>query len=624
MRNNKNKGFSLVELLVAVTILSIIMLAIGWILASMSKSFALSQKEVELQNSVQSTYTVVSDLIKEAQYDSSTVDCIEFSADKAYIIVQDKTTKENSVVYIVYRDSKKRLYLYYTDLYESDGTVIDYKGIGAGTLTDDNNLLARNIESWSVDTSNIDNGYVVLSLKGKYGSRTASIVQNVYLRNSNEAVSVYSSDETSSDEDTTDYSSYYITSIGGYSDSAVYSAIGDPIDLSTITFTNVELSPRPSLDGTSSLTAISVDTMTGETMMNNGLIDALYNEDLSEVLTKTTAATTNGTLVCLDSRGRALGYQYTDLTFTVVAGSSSDISFAGDNQTEPEGSSANTNSDLNVYYDLDKSSVGSTNIEVATEAGYVCDICGTPVTNMFSYDGGVTYYFCCTHTYEESKINYYQTVYDCSNHGTDWSGVPLAGNATLGSDGKYYCNECGTEVASTFDYWGSGSAVTHFSCQHTSLQPVYSYETKNCANQYVSLAGHATEVPAGTSTVSYTTGKGYVYVSNESTDIDYTNVSVTIYLDDSNAYFNNISEGVYLKEYFRSSLANGKNVSYKISGPKSDGYTKYITITFDELPKMLANGTACTYGFEFEWAIPTSEYSADFNIPIATYNITYN
>ncbi len=187
-----NKGFSFIEMLVSVTILSIIMLAIGWILSTMSKNFADTQREVELQNSVQTTYSVVSELIMESQVidsenNNKTVavkkdgtTSVTSSANKAVITVEDPLVSLNSKEYtvVLVKDAGKdtgNLYLYEkADLTAYNADKSPY-------------LLSKNVKTFKVDTTPIASGYVILEIELKYGSRTAQMKQNVYLRNSNKS-----------------------------------------------------------------------------------------------------------------------------------------------------------------------------------------------------------------------------------------------------------------------------------------------------------------------------------------------------------------------------------------------------------------------------------------------------
>jgi prepilin-type N-terminal cleavage/methylation domain-containing protein len=215
MKNNK--GMSLVELLVAVSILSIIMIGIGFVLSAMSKNFATSQKEVQLQDSVQTVYSVVSELIQEAQCDDKGETSVLYSTngDETHIVVLNKVYKVDSSTSKSEVDTslsklyaiglnKNVLYLKEFSLYTGDkeldyATRIDvFNDEGTTTKANDFNwhkdvyqdecILSQNVESISIDSTNYSNGYVVLSLELKSGTRSADITQNVYLRNSNTAV----------------------------------------------------------------------------------------------------------------------------------------------------------------------------------------------------------------------------------------------------------------------------------------------------------------------------------------------------------------------------------------------------------------------------------------------------
>lgn len=215
-----NKGFSLVEMMVAVAILSIVMLAIGWILSAMSKSFGNSQKEVQLQDSVQTTYSVVSNLVKEAQsvnkgiadkYGSVVVEgnrvyIFEETVDQSQSDKENKVPENTATFYIVdFDQTKHKLYLYdqtYNPMemlissvsngkttYTYNASKFDdvVKSVASSTIRQPRYLLSNNVKNFQV-VDKLDAGYVVVSLELEYGSREASITQNVYLRNSNISV----------------------------------------------------------------------------------------------------------------------------------------------------------------------------------------------------------------------------------------------------------------------------------------------------------------------------------------------------------------------------------------------------------------------------------------------------
>ncbi|MGN0164978.1 MAG: type II secretion system protein J [Lachnospiraceae bacterium] len=219
MRRN-NKGFSLVEMMVAVAILSIVMIAVGWILSAMSKSFGNSQREVQLQDSVQTTYSIVSNLVKEAQSVNRGIEnkygALVIDGNRVYIFDEEvnqsqsdrdlKIPTSSATYHIIdFDQSKHKLYLYdasYNPLDILDATTADgkttytynpskfdekIKSVSSSTIRKPKYLLSNNVDSFTV-VDRLDSGYVVVELKLSYGSREASITQNVYLRNSNMSV----------------------------------------------------------------------------------------------------------------------------------------------------------------------------------------------------------------------------------------------------------------------------------------------------------------------------------------------------------------------------------------------------------------------------------------------------
>jgi len=186
-RKINNRGLSMVELIISVTILSIIMAGMAAILSSMTRNFALSQTEIALQDNVQSTYTIVSNLIQEAQTETakSTDKVVQTVGNRTYIISNNTGNKSQAEYSIIELDSStNKLYLYHSNLYILNGT--NYVKVAyPSDIKQDNNILATDVSAFTVDDSKYNDGYVVLGLKCEKRGRAASITQNVYLRNSN-------------------------------------------------------------------------------------------------------------------------------------------------------------------------------------------------------------------------------------------------------------------------------------------------------------------------------------------------------------------------------------------------------------------------------------------------------
>jgi prepilin-type N-terminal cleavage/methylation domain-containing protein len=267
---SNNEGFSLVEMLVSVALLSVVMIGAFAILAAMSKSFANSQNEVQLQDSVQNTYSIVSDIIKESQTGSNLgIQSVQYDStgNKAYIIDDDTDDWTKSKFYIIELDTDTdTLYLYSDSLYKTvaasatgdsgddtsdstddasddatatltsttettsvKGSIANYSSIKVKELSNkDSYLLSNNVKTFNVDVSHYKEGYVVVGLELENGKRTASITQNVYLRNvGNTTVASGSSGTTDTTTDTTETDGYILQEITSITLNKTSFAVGD-------------------------------------------------------------------------------------------------------------------------------------------------------------------------------------------------------------------------------------------------------------------------------------------------------------------------------------------------------------------------------------------------------------
>ena len=171
MKQKKNMGFTLVELLVSIAVLSIVTLGVGGLLRLAAENYSNATKETEVQNLLQSTVASVSNALEDAglgvRYNNST---------KTLTIAN----KDN---YIKFR-------LVGTNLYYDEGT---YSGgdddaklnaaVAANVHTNPENLLCDHVERFDVDASGADNGLVVIRVDVRYMERAKSLTQNVFLRN---------------------------------------------------------------------------------------------------------------------------------------------------------------------------------------------------------------------------------------------------------------------------------------------------------------------------------------------------------------------------------------------------------------------------------------------------------
>ena len=214
MRKDKgNQGFTLVEMLVSIAIFAIIMTTVAGVLSTMSKMFASAQKDIELQDSVQTTFSLLSDLVKESQVVSvkGHEQSVKLVDGDLYIYKEEidqnastyttKVASSEATLYVAHLDSDSgKLYLYQTkynpNAQASGGTFADV-AVTDSDICKAENLLSKNVKSFAVNDQ-AENGYIVLDIALEYGSRKAQIAQNVYLRNSN--TTIWASDIIEDDE----------------------------------------------------------------------------------------------------------------------------------------------------------------------------------------------------------------------------------------------------------------------------------------------------------------------------------------------------------------------------------------------------------------------------------------
>lgn len=172
MERIRNQGFSLVELIVSIAVLSIVTLGVGGLLRLAAEQYSNATKETEVQNLTQSTVAsltnAMEDVALDISFDTST---------KTLTIV-------NNLDYIKFRLSGSTIY-YDKHNYTSASTDAEKIAEAAtGTVgTSIDNVLCDHVETFSVDTTMKDNGMVVLNLTVLFKERSKSLIQNVYLRN---------------------------------------------------------------------------------------------------------------------------------------------------------------------------------------------------------------------------------------------------------------------------------------------------------------------------------------------------------------------------------------------------------------------------------------------------------
>ena len=172
MKSKANRGFTLVELLVSVAVLSIVTLGIGGLLKLAAEQYSNATKETEVQNLIQSTFASMSNAIEDAAID------VVFESNKLTIVNEDG--------YIRFERDGSKLYYdevtAYSSATDNDGKIQEARD--HETSKDEAvNLLADHVKSFSVDTTTKDRGFIILNVTIEYHERSKNLVQNVFLRN---------------------------------------------------------------------------------------------------------------------------------------------------------------------------------------------------------------------------------------------------------------------------------------------------------------------------------------------------------------------------------------------------------------------------------------------------------
>ncbi|MBO4325203.1 MAG: type II secretion system protein [Lachnospiraceae bacterium] len=174
MKRKKNQGFTLVELLVSIAVLSIVTLGIGGLLRLAAEQYSNATKETEVQNILQQATASVSSSMEDAELG------VFFSGNTLTIANREKYIKFEKVGTVLYYDEKE-----YEDAVDDDEKINEAKSASVGHAQE--NILADHVNTFSVAIPEVlpdgKTGFAVLSLAIQFQERHKDIVQNVFFRN---------------------------------------------------------------------------------------------------------------------------------------------------------------------------------------------------------------------------------------------------------------------------------------------------------------------------------------------------------------------------------------------------------------------------------------------------------
>jgi hypothetical protein len=140
-----NKGFSFVEILCTVAIMSLVSITVGTVIVVSAKTYRNGVSETTVQQEAQLAANSIGNIIKDAS--------------KVVYYDKDKGKLENGVKVDDYSDDTTKLTVVtnnnkqYDFVYDSSNKVITYKEIGSSGSESSEQILAANISSFNADTS---------------------------------------------------------------------------------------------------------------------------------------------------------------------------------------------------------------------------------------------------------------------------------------------------------------------------------------------------------------------------------------------------------------------------------------------------------------------------------------
>ena len=170
--NRNQKGFSLVEVLIAMSILSIVAVMAFGFMSSSSKLFSKTNAEVSIQTEAQSAANAIKDLIMDCQV---SVAYFDTKTDPANVFVDNGVTYENALLinnnneqFLVYQNPAKADELLYLSRVRNAST----QQFDIPFNPSDAEVLAEYISDFKVDTSRFDDTKIVdfaftYALRGK-------------------------------------------------------------------------------------------------------------------------------------------------------------------------------------------------------------------------------------------------------------------------------------------------------------------------------------------------------------------------------------------------------------------------------------------------------------------------
>lgn len=196
MKKVDNKGFSLLEVLIAIAIASIILTAIFSVFNYTTKSYSTTRKNINIQEEAQYASNFIYEILIESEdvKSSSTISSASLGSKTCSVFtvvtnVYEKdvntgknTAKKKHNFFVYIGDSKK---MYYSSVLSENELTNEWIAQNVRDITDDSKLLAENVASCVFKEGKVLEGEPVeYSLQFQDDSSTYTVKNKAYSRNS--------------------------------------------------------------------------------------------------------------------------------------------------------------------------------------------------------------------------------------------------------------------------------------------------------------------------------------------------------------------------------------------------------------------------------------------------------
>lgn len=192
-----NRGFTLIELIVAIAISAIVLGSVWQFIITGTKTYSSQKDNVDLQVEVQQTMNQLQNLIVDANRSIACEKTVSGEGESAVEVKTLNVYSSNKLSKIIWNQSTKEVT--YQDYKVSNGSLVEQVAVAAEESAVETEVLAQGVTSFLADVSKVESDNVVkLELTFEKGKETYVATRNITLRNrlitSNTMSDIYAGD----------------------------------------------------------------------------------------------------------------------------------------------------------------------------------------------------------------------------------------------------------------------------------------------------------------------------------------------------------------------------------------------------------------------------------------------